>query len=125
MGKSIILQETEDTPQVELDPENNKFSISGRSLPEDTSEFYKPIINWMKAYVKQPNPYTEFQLKMEYFNSSSIKQIVTLLVILSEIIKTGKEVKITWHYKEGDDLMEIKGRELKSMIAVPFEAKVY
>src|SRR4051812_8710739 len=107
MGASIKLKATEDTPEIILDREKNEFSVTGRSLPEDPSEFYAPVLKWIKAYVKEPNQYTEFHLKIEYFNSSSVKQVVTLLIILSEIIKTGKEVKVIWYYKEGDDLMEI------------------
>ena len=124
MSTSIKLNATEDTPSIVLDREKNEFIISGRSLPEDPSEFYRPVLTWIKAYVKQPNPVTEFNLKMEYFNSSSVKQIVTILVILSEIAKAGKEIKIIWHYKEDDDLMKIKGKEIKSIIAIPFELRV-
>ncbi len=125
MGASIKLKATEDTPDIILDREKNKFSITGRSLPEDPSEFYQPILTWVKGCVKQPNPHTEFHLKIEYFNSSSVKQIVTILIILSEIIKTGNEIKVIWYYKDGDDLMEIKGKELKSMVSLPFELQIY
>lgn len=125
MGKSLKLKGTEDTPEVNLDSEANQFVISGRSLPEDAVEFYRPVISWVKAYVQSPNPDTEFQIKLQYFNSSSVKQVSDLLVTLEGIIKAGKKVKVTWLYEEGDELMEIKGQEFKSVLSIPFELKTY
>lgn len=125
MGKNLRLNETEDTPQVVLDAEANEFSLSGRSLPEDAVEFYKPVIAWMKKYIEQPNPETVFQVKLQYFNSSSVKQVSDLLLILEEIIKAGKKANVIWFYNEDDELMEIKGEEFKGILNVPFELKVY
>lgn len=121
MERSLRIKGTEDTPEIVFDMGTNEFSITGRSLPEDASEFYAPVLNWMKWYLELPNPSTELRLYLDYFNSSSVKQILNLLMLLEEPAKTGKNVKITWQYAEDDDLMEIKGNELKSMVNVPFE----
>ena len=37
--EKLELANTEDTPYLLFDKENNKFEISGRSLPEDAFEF--------------------------------------------------------------------------------------
>lgn len=124
MEKQLKLKETEDTPVVVFDTDKNEFSLSGRSLPEDAAGFYRPLIAWMREYAKSPNEQTEFQVKLQYFNSSSVKQVLDLLVILEEIIANGKQAKIIWCYSEDDDLMEIKGREFQGMLNVPFELKV-
>ena len=124
MEKIFKLEGTEDTPQVVFDISKNEFSLSGRSLPEDAASFYKPIIAWIANYIKNPNPSTEFRINLEYFNSSSVKQIIVLLIQLEEITKTGNEIKIVWCYNENDDLMEIKGSEFKSILTIPFELVV-
>lgn len=121
MEKVFKLKATEDTPKIVFDRAKNEFSISGRSLPEDPSEFYKPVIAWMENYVQAPEPYTELRITLDYFNSSTIKQMLMLFMLLEDIIKKGKEVKIAWCYNEDDELMEIKGREFKSMLNIPFE----
>ena len=125
METPLKLKATEDTPEVVLDKKNNEFSLTGRSLPEDAFEFYEPIIAWMKAYVKQPNPSTEFQVKMDYFNSSSVKQVFDLLMLLEDIIKAEKEAKIVWWYHEDDELMEIKGKEFQEMLNIHFALRAY
>ena len=62
---------------------------------------------------------------MEYFNSSSVKQLLGLITVFEEIVKSGKLAKIIWCYAADDDLMEIKGLEFQSMVdQIPFELKV-
>lgn len=124
MATILKLQGTEDTPQVFFNKELNTFSLSGRSLPEDAFLFYKPIHTWMSEYVKNPNSNSELVISLEYFNSSSVKQILNLISLFEEIIKSQKEAKIVWCFSEGDDLMEIKGLEFQSMVMnIPFELR--
>ena len=124
MDNYFKLKGTEDTPEVLFNKEINDFRITGRSLPEDAFAFYDPIITWMSDYVKEPNPISELIISLDYFNSSSVKQVFDLISIFEEIIKTGKLAKVIWCYSEGDDLMEIKGLEFKNMVSIPFELKI-
>ena len=121
--EKLELANTEDTPYLLLDKENNKFEISGRSLPEDAFEFYSPIHEWLKSYVADANPSTELVMNLDYFNSSSARSIVEMLFILEKITETGKEVKVTWLYQEEDDVMKSRGEEIQSVVELPFEIK--
>lgn len=123
MEKAINLEATEDTPKVVLNKEKMVFEISGRSLPEDAEKFYSSIINWVAEYVKQPCSYTDFVINLEYFNSSSVKQVLKVLIKLEEIVKKGEKVNIIWYYNQEDELMEIKGEEIKSILKIPFQLK--
>lgn len=124
MENHFNLKGTEDTPEVSFNKETNNFRISGRSLPEDAFTFYSPIIAWMSDYVINPNANSELIISLDYFNSSSVKQVLDLISVFERIIKTGKQAKVIWCYSEGDDLMEIKGLEFKSMLNIPFEIKI-
>ncbi len=42
----VNIKGTDDTPNVILDKDNAQFEISGRSLPEDVTMFYEPILPW-------------------------------------------------------------------------------
>lgn len=125
MIENFKLEGTEDTPEVILNKETNTFLIKGRSLPEDAYIFYKPIIEWFAEYSSQPNAATALSVSLDYFNSSSVKQLLDLFSQLKNIIASGHEAKIIWNYSEDDDLMEIKGLEFKSMLNIPFEIKAY
>ena len=121
MLDSFILQETEDQPWVKLDQENNDFEIGGKSLPENSSAFYSPILEWISEYVKNPNESTHFVCKIEYFNSSSARKFYEIFTELGKIKQTGNEIKVSWHYETGDRLMQNKGNEFKSILEIPFE----
>lgn len=121
MLQALILEKTEDTPEVIFDKVNNVFILNGRSLPENAHEFYQPIINWFSEYVDNPNNCTDFYIFLEYINSSSVKQIFFLLLKLEIILNNGKEVKIIWYYQSDDELMKTKGKEFQKLLKVPFD----
>ncbi len=122
--KALLIHETEDTPKVHLDKNSNIFEISGLSLPEDAIEFYRPVIRWLEEYANAPNATTHFNLKLEYFNTASSKQIIQLLLFL-EKLNTKSPVKIFWHYKDIDEDMHDLGEEYSDIIKVDFELVEY
>ena len=125
MPEAIYFEPTADNPKVILDKEKGLFEISGRSLPEDVAKFYAPVMDWVLEYITDPNDETEFVFDLEYFNSSSARLIVKMLVELEKLEKMGKKVKAVWLYKENDDVMQERGEELKSVVLLPFELKAY
>ena len=117
----INLEGTEDTPKIILDKENKIFEISGRSLPEDSADFYKPILEWLKEYSEDPLPETVFDFKLEYFNTASSKLILDILTELEEINNT----KIKWYFYEDDEDMEEAGDEFSELVELDFELIPY
>ncbi len=117
----LELQGTEDTPYVKLSKEEQIFSISGRSLPEDSAEFYRPILDWLDEYAGQPNKSTNFIFKLEYFNTASSKKILDILSKLEDISGVG----VSWYYYEDDEDMLEAGEEFSEIIEVPFEFPMY
>jgi hypothetical protein len=49
--ETIKIQGSEDTPKIILDAGNEILEISGRSLPEDVSSFYEPVLNWLNQII--------------------------------------------------------------------------
>jgi hypothetical protein len=117
----INLEGTEDTPKILLDKGNGIFEISGRSLPEDSAEFYQPILDWIAAYGEDANPETLFTFKLEYFNTASSKLILDVLSALEDI----DGVTIDWYFHEDDEDMEEAGEEFSELVEIPFEFKTY
>jgi SiaC family regulatory phosphoprotein len=117
----LNLEGAEDTPKIILDKKNGIFEISGRSLPEDSAEFYRPVLEWIETYAAEANPSTEFTFKLEYFNTASSKLILDVLSALEEI----KGIKILWYFHEDDEDMEEAGEEFSELVEIPFEFKTY
>ena len=124
MLKPYVQDGTADSPKVILDRNQPVLVIQGRSMPEDASHFFRPVHNWFKDYSTDPNPVTRIEFDLEYFNSSTLKELIRLLRFLEEMKESGNKIEITWCFEEGDDLIEIKGEELKSIIDIPFQLKV-
>jgi hypothetical protein len=123
--EAIKIKGTEDTPNVILDAAENNMEISGRSLPEDVSSFYGPILNWLAEYTKSPNPKTIFNFRLVYFNTASSKLILDILMRLEELNKKGSSVVVRWYYPEDDEDMQEAGNEYADIVEVPFEQISY
>jgi hypothetical protein len=119
--EALDIRATNDTPKVLLDPENNIFEISGRSLPEDVVSFYQPVLDWLDEYKAEPLDSIEFVFKYVYFNTATSKLVMDILIRLEEIKKSGKEVVVMWFYEQDDEDMLDLGEEFSENVDVPFE----
>lgn len=120
---TIKLRETDDTPGVTLDIENNIFEISGRSLPEDVISFYQPILDWIDTEMKKYKDKIVFVFKMNYFNTASSKLLLDILIRLEEMVANGQDVSVHWYYDKDDEDMMEAGEEYAEIVEVPFEIK--
>ncbi len=111
---------TPKTPKLEFKFDTGLFEISGRSIPENSIEFYKPLLASLEKYVLNPAPSTTLSINLEYFNTSSSKCLVDIFRKL-ESIREMSDVKIFWHYEEEDEDMLESGVDFKKIIKVPME----
>lgn len=118
--EALILQATDDTPEIIFDPEQESFKVSKISVPEDAYEFYLPIIQWLKEYGTNPLEETIVDFDLEYVNSASAKQIIQVLLALEDISKENK-VLIRWYYEAIDEDMELLGKRFKNLADIDFE----
>lgn len=116
---SLYQSKTPRTPEIILDPKNGVFEIEGRSIPENSVDFYQKVMQWMDAYRKEPNPQTKFVVKLEYFNTSSSKCLVDILRKLEKIYTDGNDVVLEWHYDEEDDDMRESGEDFEEILKIP------
>ena len=118
---NIKMEGTAKTPDLSFDANSGVFDIKGRSIPENSVEFYKPILEWIDEYTKQTQPKTIVNIHLEYFNTSSSKCILDLWKKFEIIAKNGNVIVIRWHYEEDDEDMLEAGQDYQSIIKVPFE----
>ncbi len=113
----IKMASTKKTPSVTF-AADGKLELKGRSIPENSLEFYKPLIDWMEAYTKGPAAETNLHIQLEYFNTSSSKCLLDLFKRLEGI--SGK-VTIHWYYEQDDEDMLEAGEDYEAIISVPFK----
>jgi hypothetical protein len=115
--KPLLIEATDETARIILDKEQGIFEITGRSLPEDSAEFFGPVLKWVKEYKENPNPVTDIVFKLDYFNTASSKFIQDILAQLENV----EGVKVSWFYFEDDESMEEAGNEFSEFVQIPFE----
>ena len=116
--EDLNLEGTAKTPTIDF-KSNGELLIKGRSIPENSIEFYKPIIDWISDYGNSPQSDTSVNIQLEYFNTSSSKCILDVFKKLESLSDTA--VKIKWYYEEDDEDMLEAGEDYEAIIDLPFE----
>jgi len=118
--ESLVIEPTEDTPEIRFSPEDNYFKISGVSLPENAVSFYSKVFEWLKNYEQNPSPTTNFNFQLEYLNTASSKQLFELIVLL-ERISMKSHLTVIWHYDKVDEDMLTIGKRFKNLVNIDFD----
>lgn len=107
-------------PKIIFDKQKGIFSISGTSRPEHPTQFYAPVLEWMKNYLTNPNSKTVLEINIEYFNTSTSKVFLDLFELLEEAANRGIEVHVNWYYVPDDEEMMEAGEELLELVSLPY-----
>jgi hypothetical protein len=83
--KNLVIEKTTKTPRIELNHGSGEVSFSGKSLPENASRIYEPVLTWVTDYILNPKPVTNLRLNLEYFNTSSMLWISKIIKALTRI----------------------------------------
>lgn len=108
--ENLIIEETKYTPAISLDV-NGTISIVGKSYPENTFEFYAPVMEWLSAYFEEGNKKLTLNMEITYFNSSSSKLFFDMFDLLDE--NNNDELVINWIYDEDNESALEAGEDFK------------
>lgn len=119
--ENLVIEGTPKTPTIKFNPEEGKLLIQGRSIPENSIEFYKPLVDALESYTPAAKPNTHVDIILEYFNTSSSKCILDVFKKLEKINLEKEGVVINWHYEEDDEDMLEAGEDYQAIINIPFK----
>ena len=119
--ETLVIIESNLTPSISFDAEQGILDLKGRSIPENSLEFYQPVYEWLDAYVENPNSKTVVNVQFDYFNTSSSKCILDILKRIDKIEAKGHDVLIKWYYDESDEDMMEAGEDYSDLLDAPFE----
>ena len=111
------VNETKTTPYVLID--TGVFKIKGRSIPEDSYEFYEPVMEACINYTRKPAKSTQVSIHLEYVNSGSKKYLTNILNVLEKSYLEGNVYEIEWIYDNDDEAIHDLGSDLKGIIKIP------
>lgn len=119
--ENIHIEGTTKTPTIEFDNASGTLVIKGRSIPENSIDFYKPLVDWIDVYSSDPKDVTTLNVQLEYFNTSSSKCILDVFKKLEKIKESGRDVRVNWHYEQDDEDMLEAGEDYDAIINIDFE----
>lgn len=117
--EALIIEGTEDTPQIVMDPSTGKFEMTGKALPEDSVAFFGPVHDWIEEYLENSEGEFNMLIELSYLNSSATRYIFNMLTLLEDAFEEGRKTSLTWKYAKDDEVMEMKGEDLEEMLDFP------
>ena len=103
---ALIIPDTRNTPNVWFEPATGRFEVEGVSIPENASDFYMPVIEWMTRYLTELPDGSVFHFHLSYINSTSLKAIYQMLKRIDEAGKLGARINVRWYAEDEDEFMQ-------------------
>lgn len=114
LNEPIKVEGSLSSPRIILDYDNQVFEFSGRCMPENIHEFFRPIITWFEEFGRNPKPNSVFRFTLDYFNTASSKIFVKMLKILRDI--DDPTIYAEWNYKVYDEDVREVGEDLIDIV---------
>ncbi len=115
------IEATANTPDIKFDMEKGELNIFGRSIPENSIEFYNPLFSALDKYLSNPRNNTVLNIQLEYYNSSSSACLLSVFKKLEKLNKAaGLPVNVNWMYEENDEDILSAGKNFEGMVDLPF-----
>lgn len=118
--ENLTIAPTTKSPEVHFNT-NGELLIAGKSIPEDSNNYYKPLFSWLENYSKTSPTTLNLTLKLEYMNTSSVRIILKFLQNIVAMSKQNVAVKIKWLYDFDDDDICEQGEIIQESIKFPIE----
>jgi len=119
--ENYSIEATASTPSINFDMVSGVLEIKGRSIPENSIEFYLPLFSVLDKFISNPTSSINVTIHLEYYNSSSSACIFNVLKKLESIHKEGCPVNVNWLYEEEDEDTLNAGKNYQTIVSLPFK----
>ncbi|MCX6254787.1 MAG: SiaC family regulatory phosphoprotein [Bacteroidia bacterium] len=107
--KSLFIEPTVKTPQIDFNHLTGELILSGRSIPENAAELYENVLKWVLEYIKNPRHTTNLRFNLEYFNTASSIWLAKIIKGLCSIKDSEYTLMIHLYFNiEEFDNMEVE-----------------
>ena len=117
----LKIEATEKTPKVEYNSGKNELQMDGICIPEQTHDFFKPILNFITYLESTPPKTFILTVNLHFFNTGSARYILEVMKSVRKLKDVGVDVKYKWFYNEEDEDIEEAGRSYSFILNEPFE----
>lgn len=111
---------TSTTPGISACSETGRVSLIGDSYPENSFEFFQPLIAWLESYLGQPEGRLSLEICLAYLNTSSVRVMMDILDMLEESFQAGRQVDLVWFYEAGNERIAELAEEFREDCTFPY-----
>ena len=115
----LNIARTTSTPEIRFDPDAGRLTVTGESYPENSFDFYGPVLDWLTTNLSLMSGLT-LVVSVTYMNSSSIKCMLDILDAMEEAHGAGKKVSVVWNYEKDNPRALDLAEEFRSEVTIPF-----
>lgn len=112
------------TPDVNFSAKTGVCEIAGESYQEETFSFFNELIAWLEEYTLKVRKAIIFNVKLTYFNTSSARALLEMLLVLKKYKAQGAEVEINWYVQQEDEGMSEEAEDLQIQSGLNFDIKL-
>lgn len=112
MGFNLEKQKTGSTPYVLIDEDASYIKMEGESFSENIINFFKDVSIWLENYLASSFEKLTFDCELKYFNSSTAKLILNMMMDMDEVA-AGKDIVVNWITTEDDEINIECGEDFK------------
>ncbi len=109
------------SPAVNFDAKTGQLTMSGESYPENTFEFYAPVIGWLKEFVAGTDIPVVLTLELAYLNTGSVKCLMDIFDVLEDAWQEGRQVSVIWRYHQKNTRALETAEEFSEDLSLPFQ----
>lgn len=121
-GLAVLkIEGTRSSPRVEGDPAAGLLRLSGDSYPENTFEFYAPLMDWLRRAIEEGEGPLRLEIALSYLNTGSIKSMMDMLDLLEEAHEAKRQVAVVWRCDAEDERAIELAEELLEDLTLPYE----
>ena len=116
MAFHLEKQKTASTPYILIDEEKGYMKLEGRSFHENILVFFQDISDWLDKYLITDFESLTFDCELNYFNSSTAKLLLNIILKLDEYA-VNKKIIINWITSESNEIVLECGEDFQEEVS--------
>lgn len=111
---------TQSTPTIRANWDEGTLFMEGDSYPENSYEQFRPVFDWIEAFLNTAGRPLLLDLHLLYLNTSSIKAMMDIFDRLESAHAAGQAVSVRWCYDRRNERVGELAEEFREDCSFPF-----
>lgn len=121
---ALNIEGSQSTPTIVGDWAQGLLIMKGDSYPENSFDFFGPVIDWIERYLVESSSPLRLELRLVYMNTSSVKAMMDIFDLLEDFHGQGRGVRVDWFYDPRNERVLGLADEFREDCSFPFSIAI-